>query len=112
MSSSPTPRQRWGAKRDRITDELERVREKIRDIVAPGRVSATSLTFTQRKKLGKLRRRDDKLRRQRDRMDSDPNRPNPRSRLPGTTVRGWVKARAVKIVRNKRGQAVSVKIRT
>lgn len=31
---------------------------------------------------------------------------------PGTTIRGWVKARAVKIVRNKRGQAVSVKIRT
>ncbi len=31
---------------------------------------------------------------------------------PGTTIRGWVKAKAVKIVRNKRGQAVSVKIRT
>ena len=31
---------------------------------------------------------------------------------PATTIRGWVKARAVKIVRNKRGQAVSVKIRT
>lgn len=29
-----------------------------------------------------------------------------------TTIRGWVKARAVKIVRNKRGQAVSVKIKT
>jgi len=28
------------------------------------------------------------------------------------TIRGWVKAKAVKIVRNKRGQAVSVKIRT
>jgi hypothetical protein len=28
------------------------------------------------------------------------------------TVRGWVKARAVKIVRNKRGQAVAVKIKT
>lgn len=35
-----------------------------------------------------------------------------RRKNPGTTVRGWVKARAVKIVRNKRGQAVSVKIRT
>lgn len=33
-------------------------------------------------------------------------------RNPSTTIRGWVKARAVKIVRNKRGQAVSVKIRT
>lgn len=33
-------------------------------------------------------------------------------RNPGTTIRGWVKARAVKIVRNKRGQAVSVKIKT
>lgn len=29
-----------------------------------------------------------------------------------TTIRGWVKAKAVKIVRNKRGQAVSVKIKT
>jgi hypothetical protein len=33
-------------------------------------------------------------------------------RNPGTTIHGWVKARAVKIVRNKRGQAVSVKIKT
>jgi hypothetical protein len=33
-------------------------------------------------------------------------------RNPGTTVRGWVRAKAVKIVRNKRGQAVSVKIKT
>lgn len=31
---------------------------------------------------------------------------------PSAAIRGWVKARAVKIVRNKRGQAVSVKIRT
>ncbi len=27
-------------------------------------------------------------------------------------IRGWVKARAVKIVRNKRGQAVAVRIKT
>jgi hypothetical protein len=31
---------------------------------------------------------------------------------PGTTVRGWVRARAVKIVRDKSGRATSVKIRT
>lgn len=31
---------------------------------------------------------------------------------PGVSIRGWVKAKAVKIVRNKRGQAVSVKIKT
>lgn len=31
---------------------------------------------------------------------------------PNATIRGWVKAKAVKIVRNKRGQAVSLKIRT
>ncbi len=29
-----------------------------------------------------------------------------------TTIRGWVKAKGVKIVRNKAGKAVSVKIRT
>jgi len=31
---------------------------------------------------------------------------------PGTTIKGWVKAKAVKIVRNKAGRAVSVKIKT
>ncbi len=35
-----------------------------------------------------------------------------RKKNPETRIRGWVKARAVKIVRNKRGQAVSVKIKT
>jgi len=29
-----------------------------------------------------------------------------------TSIRGWVKAKAVKIVRNKAGKAVSVKIKT
>ncbi len=28
------------------------------------------------------------------------------------TIRGWVRAKAVKIVRNKRGQAVAVRIKT
>ncbi len=39
-------------------------------------------------------------------------RPNSANTTNPTTIRGWVKARAVKIVRNKRGQAVSVKIKT
>lgn len=36
----------------------------------------------------------------------------PTKRNPEITMRGWVRAKAVKIVRNKRGQAVSLKIRT
>ncbi len=35
-----------------------------------------------------------------------PKRQNP------AKIRGWVKARAVKIVRNKRGQAVALRIKT
>lgn len=35
-----------------------------------------------------------------------------RKKNPGTTIRGWVKARAVKIVRDKKGRATSVKIKT
>jgi hypothetical protein len=31
---------------------------------------------------------------------------------PNATVRGWVRAKAVKIVRDKKGRAVSVKIKT
>lgn len=31
---------------------------------------------------------------------------------PATKVSGWVKVKAVKIIRNKKGQAVSVKMKT
>ena len=36
----------------------------------------------------------------------------PTKRNPTSTIIGWVRAKAVKIVRNKAGKAVSVKIKT